>query len=98
VAFVLVATSVVALVVIRHPLPTTAGTLGLSALGGNVDVVRDVRGVPQITADSAEDSSAPRASWQAQDRFFEMDYRRHATSGGCRSWSARTRMRSKPTR
>ena len=81
VAFVLVATTAVALVVIRHPLPQTTGTLDLPGLSAPVDVVRDAQGVPQITANSAEDLFRAQGFVQAQDRFFEMDYRRHATSG-----------------
>lgn len=78
---VLVATSVVALVVIRRPLPQTGGTLELPALAAEVDVARDAQGVPQITADSPADLFRAQGFVHAQDRFFEMDYRRHVTSG-----------------
>ncbi|NNC10224.1 penicillin acylase family protein, partial [Corallococcus exiguus] len=39
------------------------------------------QGVPQIYADTPEDLFRAQGYVQAQDRFFEMDYRRHVTSG-----------------
>ena len=77
----LVATSVLALVVVRRPLPQTSGTIDVPSLAAEVDVVRDVRGVPQITADSSADLFRAQGFVHAQDRFFEMDYRRHVTAG-----------------
>jgi len=81
VVLVLVATSVIALVVVRRPLPQTGGTLELPALTAQVDVARDAQGVPQITADSPADLFRAQGFVHAQDRFFEMDYRRHVTAG-----------------
>ena len=78
---VLVATSVLAFVVVRRPLPQTAGTLDLPGLSAQVDVVRDDRGIPQITADTPADLFRAQGFVHAQDRFFEMDYRRHVTAG-----------------
>ncbi|WP_407344454.1 penicillin acylase family protein [Pengzhenrongella phosphoraccumulans] len=77
----LVATSVLALVVVRRPLPQTSGTIDVPSLAAEVDVVRDARGVPQITADSPADLFRAQGFVHAQDRFFEMDYRRHVTAG-----------------
>ncbi len=42
---------------------------------------RDANGVPQIYADTAEDLFTAQGYVQAQDRFYEMDVRRHMTSG-----------------
>ncbi|MGV8965535.1 MAG: penicillin acylase family protein [Cellulomonas sp.] len=77
----LVATSVLALVVVRRPLPQTSGTIDVRSLSAEVDVLRDARGVPQITADTSADLFRAQGFVHAQDRFFEMDYRRHVTAG-----------------
>ena len=78
---VLVATLVAAVVVARRPLPQTDGSLAIDGIAGEVEVLRDERGVPQIYADSATDLFAAQGFVQAQDRFFEMDFRRHVTAG-----------------
>ncbi|QAY63560.1 penicillin acylase family protein [Xylanimonas allomyrinae] len=78
---VLVAAVSFATVVVRRPLPQTSGTAQLDGLTGNVRVVRDDRGVPQIYADTAVDLFRAQGFVAAQDRFFEMDYRRHVTAG-----------------
>ncbi|MFC7404808.1 penicillin acylase family protein [Georgenia alba] len=67
--------------VVRRPLPDHGGTQTLAALGSQVEVIRDDRGVPQIYADSDADLMRAQGYVHAQDRFFEMDYRRHVTSG-----------------
>jgi penicillin amidase len=46
-----------------------------------VDVKRDGNGIPQIYASSDEDLFMAQGYVQAQDRFYEMDVRRHMTSG-----------------
>ena len=43
--------------------------------------MRDAHGVPQIYADTADDLFFAQGYVQAQDRFFEMDVRRHITAG-----------------
>ena len=55
VVLVLVAAVAFAAVVVRHPLPQTSGTLQVEGLTGEVQVLRDERGVPQLYADDAED-------------------------------------------
>ena len=45
-----------------------------------VTVMRDGSGIPQIYADTASDLFFAQGYVQAQDRFFEMDFRRHLTS------------------
>ncbi|EYR62196.1 penicillin amidase [Actinotalea ferrariae CF5-4] len=77
----LVAVVAVAGTVVRRPLPEHAGTLDVAGLEGEVSVLRDARGVPQIYADSAHDLFLAQGFVHAQDRFFEMDYRRHVTAG-----------------
>ena len=66
---------------VRRPLPEQAGTQTLRILGSRVEVVRDAHGVPQIYADSDADLMRAQGYVHAQDRFFEMDYRRHVTAG-----------------
>ncbi|MHB1491468.1 MAG: penicillin acylase family protein, partial [Cellulomonas sp.] len=81
VVLVLVVGVAVATIVIRRPLPQTAGTLTLAGLSADATVTRDDRGVPYISASTPEDLFRAQGYVQAQDRFFEMDYRRHVTAG-----------------
>ena len=67
--------------VVRRPIPQTEGTLELPGLQGKVDVLRDDHGIPQIYADNADDLFYAQGFTQAQDRFYEMDFRRHLTAG-----------------
>ncbi|MFE4055739.1 penicillin acylase family protein [Streptomyces sp. NPDC059096] len=65
----------------RASFPQTTGTVTLKGLSGTVDVRRDSYGVPQIYADSDADLFRAQGYVQAQDRFWEMDVRRHMTAG-----------------
>jgi penicillin G amidase len=66
---------------VRASFPQTSGTLQLKGLSGPVQVMRDAQGVPQIYADTPQDLFRAQGYVQAQDRFYEMDVRRHFTSG-----------------
>ncbi|AKN72484.1 penicillin amidase [Streptomyces sp. PBH53] len=66
---------------VRASFPQTTGTIKLDGLSGPVDVKRDGNGIPQIYASSDEDLFMAQGFVQAQDRFYEMDVRRHMTSG-----------------
>ncbi|MEJ8657878.1 penicillin acylase family protein [Streptomyces sp. MS1.AVA.4] len=66
---------------VRASFPQTSGTIELKGLSGSVDVKRDGNGVPQIYADSDEDLFRAQGYVHAQDRFWEMDVRRHVTAG-----------------
>ncbi|MPZ94594.1 MAG: penicillin acylase family protein, partial [Propionibacteriales bacterium] len=66
---------------VRRSYPQTDGELTVAGLSGDVEVVRDSYGVPQIYADTAEDLFRAQGFVQAQDRLFEMDFRRHVTAG-----------------
>lgn len=66
---------------IQRSFPQSTGDLELSGLQAEVSVQRDELGVPTITADSAHDLFYAQGFVHAQDRFFEMDFRRHVTSG-----------------
>ncbi|MFE7439128.1 penicillin acylase family protein [Streptomyces chartreusis] len=66
---------------VRASFPQTKGSITLKGLSGPVDVKRDGYGIPQIYASSDEDLFMAQGFVQAQDRFWEMDVRRHMTSG-----------------
>lgn len=66
---------------IQRSFPQTAGELEVDGLQSQVTVQRDGLGVPTITADSSYDLFYAQGFVHAQDRFFEMDFRRHVTSG-----------------
>ena len=66
---------------VRRSFPDTAGDAVLTGLGGTVDVYRDAHGVPTIVASSTDDLFRAQGYVHAQDRFWEMDMRRHVTAG-----------------
>ncbi|UWE08044.1 penicillin acylase family protein [Actinacidiphila bryophytorum] len=66
---------------VRASFPQTSGSLKLAGLSAPVDVKRDAYGIPQIYADTPRDLFRAQGYVQAQDRFYEMDVRRHLTSG-----------------
>ncbi|GAA5166612.1 penicillin acylase family protein [Ornithinimicrobium tianjinense] len=65
----------------RRSFPKTGGTLELAGLDGGVEVLRDALGVPHIYADTPEDLFRAQGFVSAQERFFQMDLRRHITAG-----------------
>ena len=87
----LVALLVTAVVLVRRPFPQTSGELELKVLDSKVEVVRDEHGIPQVYADSTADLMRAQGFVQAQDRFFEMDVRRHVTAGRLSELFGRTR-------
>ncbi|HEV7627670.1 MAG TPA: penicillin acylase family protein, partial [Streptomyces sp.] len=66
---------------VRDSFPQTTGSLKLKGLNDPVTVQRDREGIPQVYADSSKDLFTAQGYVQAQDRFWEMDVRRHMTSG-----------------
>ncbi|MET9866266.1 penicillin acylase family protein, partial [Streptomyces sp. NPDC006386] len=66
---------------VRASFPQTKGTLTLKGLSGPVEVKRDNYGIPQIYASSDADLFMAQGYVQAQDRFYEMDVRRHMAAG-----------------
>ena len=66
---------------VKRSWPQTSGTLEVAGLQSTVDVVRDERGVPVIYADTLADLMFAQGYVHAQDRFWEMDVRRHITAG-----------------
>jgi len=81
VVIAIVVGTVVGISLIRRPMPQTSGELSVSGLTAKVTVLRDNQGVPQIYADDAQDLFRAQGYVAAQDRFFQMDLRRHITSG-----------------
>jgi penicillin amidase len=66
---------------VRASFPQTTGSVKLKGLSSPVTVDRDGHGIPQIYADSSKDLFAAQGYVQSQDRFWEMDVRRHMTAG-----------------
>ncbi len=66
---------------VRRPFPQLSGEISVPGLSAQVEVFRDEYGVPQIYADNAEDLFEAQGFVHAQDRFYEMDVRRHITAG-----------------
>ncbi|MBA0053375.1 penicillin acylase family protein [Streptomyces sp. AJS327] len=66
---------------VRDSFPQTTGTLKVGGLNDPVTVKRDGNGIPRVYADNADDLFLGQGYVQAQDRFWEMDVRRHMTSG-----------------
>ena len=80
-AALLVGLSIVAFVTVRRSFPDTTGEVRLDGLRGPVEIKRDHFGVPQIYADDPADLFFAQGYVHAQDRFYEMDFRRHVTAG-----------------
>jgi penicillin amidase len=81
VVIAMVVATVVVVSLVTRPFPQTDGQLTVSGLTAKVTVLRDDRGVPQIYADNAQDLFRAQGYVAAQDRFFQMDVRRHLTAG-----------------
>ncbi|MFD9130229.1 penicillin acylase family protein [Kitasatospora sp. NPDC059571] len=66
---------------VRSSFPDVTGTVRVAGMTAPVDVKRDDKGIPQLYADTTADLFRAQGYVQAQDRFWEMDVRRHITSG-----------------
>lgn len=66
---------------VRRAFPQVDGTLQVSGLTSEVEVIRDALGVPHIYADTVEDLFIAQGFVHAQDRFYQMDTWRHISSG-----------------
>ncbi|PKH38055.1 penicillin amidase [Nocardioides alpinus] len=67
--------------VVRRPLPQTNGEVEVPGLAATVEVIRDDQDIPQVYADTDADLMFAQGFVHAQERFFEMDFRRHVTAG-----------------
>ena len=81
IALILAGAAAYGVYLVRHSFPQTAGTIEVTGLQADVSVLRNDRGIPSIYADSLEDLFFTQGFVHAQDRFWEMDVRRHITSG-----------------
>ncbi len=66
---------------IQRSYPKVSGRISVPGIGRDVTVYRDKWGVPQIYADDPDDLMRAQGYVHAQDRFWEMDFRRHVTAG-----------------
>ncbi len=66
---------------VQRSFPQTTGSVEVPGLERSVTVQRDGSGIPTITADSTHDLFFAQGFVHAQDRFWEMDFRRHLTAG-----------------
>jgi penicillin amidase len=66
---------------VRESFPETSGEVRISGLQGEVKIVRDRFGVPQIYAGTPADLFLAQGYVHAQDRFWQMDVQRHITAG-----------------
>lgn len=66
---------------VLRPVAETDGEVEVAGLSGEVEVLRDAHGIPQVYADTDADLLRAQGYVHAQERFFEMDVRRHVTSG-----------------
>jgi len=66
---------------VQRSFPTTSGRVDVPGLTATVTVYRDEAGIPQLVAESDHDLLFAQGYVHAQDRFWEMDFRRHVTAG-----------------
>ena len=66
---------------VRRSFPQTDGEIQVAGLGNQVEVVRDVDGVPHIYAATTHDLFFAQGYAHAQDRFWQMDFWRHIGGG-----------------
>jgi penicillin G amidase len=66
---------------VRRAFPSYDGTIPLSGLSAPVTVYRGPGGAAQVYASSESDLFMAEGYLHAEDRFWEMDFRRHITSG-----------------
>jgi len=66
---------------LRQSLPTVDDTLEVAGLAAPVRIVRDAHAVPHIEAASLEDAIFAQGFVHAQDRLWQMDFRRRLGAG-----------------
>lgn len=72
---------VVGVILPRQSYPQVEGEITLAGLDAPVDILRDQSGVPHIYATTTHDLFFAQGYVHAQDRFWQMDAWRHASSG-----------------
>jgi penicillin G amidase len=66
---------------VERSIPKTSGSIELSILTQDVEVIRDKQGVPHISGANEKDLFIAQGYVQAQDRLFQMDLSRRQASG-----------------
>ncbi len=66
---------------IPRSFPQVDGQMRFAGLDGEVEIIRDVDGVPHIYADTVHDLLFAQGLVEAQDRFWQMDFFRHVGHG-----------------
>src|ERR671918_1126151 len=66
---------------LRQSLPVVEGTIAVQGLEAPVRIVRDAYAVPHIEAESFRDAVFAQGFVHAQDRLWQMDFRRRLGSG-----------------
>ncbi|MGR0318249.1 penicillin acylase family protein [Agromyces sp. ZXT2-3] len=66
---------------VHRSFPTESGRISVAGLDSPVTVYRDDAGIPQLVAETDHDLLFAQGYVHAQDRFWEMDFRRHVTAG-----------------
>jgi penicillin amidase len=78
---ILVAAAAYGLVTVRKSFPKIEGEIQVQGLDGPVDIYRDEYGIPHIYAANQHDLFFAQGYVHAQDRFWQMDFWRHISSG-----------------
>src|SRR5919106_6570700 len=65
---------------LRQSLPVVDGTIEVQGLAAPVKIVRDAHALPHIEAASFEDAGFAEGFVHAQDRLWQMDFRRRLGS------------------
>lgn len=66
---------------VQRSFPTLDGTIEVDGLNAKVEVLRTDQGAATVIANTTGDLFFGQGYVHAQDRFWEMDFRRHVTSG-----------------
>jgi penicillin amidase len=66
---------------VRDSFPDYGGKITIKGLSAPVTVYHDDHAIPQVYARTADDLFTAQGYLHAQERFWEMDFRRHLTSG-----------------
>jgi penicillin amidase len=74
----------------RGPLPDAEGTVQITGLFDTVEIIRDEYGVPHIYASRTYDLRFAQGYVQAQDRWWQMEFARHAGRGTLQELTGKT--------
>ncbi|MDQ7035913.1 MAG: penicillin acylase family protein [Anaerolineae bacterium] len=70
--------------------PTHDGTISIAGLNDTVEIIRDEYGVPHIYASNTQDLRFTQGYVQAQDRWWQMEFSRHAGRGTLQELTGKT--------